>query len=122
MNGYSELQAKAREEYATWVFMNFYPESLCHLARRQLELVKMCCCISILIRHGGFTYKESQSQQRWLKSILVDVLAYEMAMTDYAWRRDEDIEEFTNSDLVGAIHALTASRINRMAYAGRRLP
>lgn len=79
-------------------------------------------CVITGIKRGYNSAKMLSSEKRRAQRYVNRAIALEVDMVEVAWARPCDCEDWANSDLVGAIHALTQSRINRLAYAGRVLP
>lgn len=91
-------------------------------AKLQGEQIKTVLIFADMLRKKLLPQRKIASNQRYVRRCVDEIVEAERAMIELAFQRPEDIEEFRNYDLVGAISNLTLARVNRIAYAGRVLP
>lgn len=96
--------------------------SIKRMARVQKKWFGMAARYESSITNGKHTARFRVNAPRRAANRIKEALLIEESMISSAMERPEDSESWRNFDLVGAIHQLTLSRINRLAYAGRVLP
>ena len=118
---------KFREQIQEWKnasdVMGISDLPIVELAKMQRQRFAICYLDARNIKDGFVKCpKKIRRIERLIQRELADALSFESVLIQKALERPEDIEDFANYDLVGAIANLTQSRVNRLAYAGRVLP